>query len=116
MPIEIGPDGTPFVVSTIVSEGEKDTFSEPKTELTNVPEIKKEMIGMDKRIEDSIAFNESLRSKGKPLDEKAPVQEYAGESSITIKLEAIRLTLKNNGMDSQQQGKAYADIKSILGW
>jgi len=85
-------------------------------EITPLPEVKKELLGMDKRIEDARKFNSQLPiKKAKPIPTPIPIPEVINELRDD-KLEIIKIILKRYGMDSQQQIKALADIKLTLGW
>lgn len=132
MPIEIGPDGSPIITSTVGGNTpeKRDSFVTPTEESSGIvptPTIKSEPTGMDKRIEDSRKFNESLKREATrkstpvfppifPPEEVIEIDENGKVSipSLSQKLEGIKLVLKNNGMDSQQQERAIQQISEIL--
>ena len=62
---------------------------------------------MYKRIEEAIKFNDAINSP--PISSLFAPQEV--KINKDIELQGI---LKRYGMDSQQQGKAFAEIKSLF--
>lgn len=111
MPIEIGPDGTPIVTngpSTPAPKVEGFEVSKPKDAIKPVTEAKP-LVGIDNSIEEAKRFNAKLN---------APVAitplVVAQEQTVNKDVE-LRSILKRYGMDSQQQEKAFAEIKSLLG-
>lgn len=78
--------------------------------LIKEPTIKEEPIGMNKRIEDSRRFNESLKNEELLKDSVSAAIDVRPS-----RLEELRSILKRYGMDSQQQEYAFKEIKALFG-
>lgn len=85
------------------------------TDAIHVEEIKKESIGVEKRIEQSREFNERLKIKDS-IDNLTrglnPVNELVKD--IPSKLTRIGNVLRGKGLDSQQFIQAMNQIEDIL--
>lgn len=68
----------------------------------------KPLVGIDNSIEEAKRFNSKLN---KPV---SSVQQVAQEQKVNKDVE-LRSILKRYGMDSQQQDKAFVEIKSLFG-
>lgn len=117
-PIEIDPaTGAPIVTNPTIPKVEgfevtpstpaPSTSAPPKDAIKPVTEAKP-LVGIDNSIDEARRFNEKLN---KPV---APVQQVAQEQKVNKDVELMSI-LKRYGMDSQQQGKAFAEIKSLFG-
>ena len=82
----------------------------PNDFLIKEPSIKTEPAGMNRRIEDSKRFNESLKNE-ELMKKTIPVEEIETRPNKDTELRSI---LKRYGMDSQQQEKAYVEIKNLF--
>jgi hypothetical protein len=110
MPKVVGIDsvtGAP-IVEEVGSSFEIPTTAPPKDAIKPVTEAKP-LVGIDNSIDEARRFNENLANK--PI---APVQQVAQEQKVNKDVELMSI-LKRYGMDSQQQGKAFAEIKSLFG-
>jgi len=114
-PIEIDPaTGAPIVInpSTPVTTekpvaGFEVSASKPSDAIAKPTEAKP-LVGIDNSIEAAKQFNEKLH---KPV---VPVQQVEQEQKVNKDVELMSI-LKRYGMDSQQQEKAFAEIKSLMG-
>ena len=115
MAIEFDKDGAPIITPTPLPEiGTVNDFvaSVPPIPPVLPPdaipstELKKEPVGMDRRILDARAFNSNLNTSILPIPTEV-VQSVNKD-------EELRFILKRYGMDSQQQGKAYEEIKALF--
>lgn len=61
-------------------------------------------------------FTQTVKAEIKKVESKVEAEIKPIEESVVSKLQKIQIVLKNHGMDTQQQEKAYKEIKLILGW
>lgn len=130
MPIEIGPDGTPKVTpasATPITTG-SGSADETKTNdfvasvvgeskpsekpVDAIPLVKTDLkpVAMDNKIEEAKQFNANLKLANEGPSVKEPVIEELGLDKDT----ELRNILRRYGMDSQQQSKAFSEIKALF--
>jgi hypothetical protein len=97
-----------FVIPTNEVPSSTPITTAPKDAIKPVTEAKP-LVGIDNSIDEARRFNEKLSNKGviQPLT-------TAVEQKVNKDVELMSI-LKRYGMDSQQQGKAFAEIKSLFG-
>ena len=114
MPIEIDPaTGAPIITNPstpVVGKGFEVGGNKPNDAIKPATEAKP-LIGMDNRIEEAKKFNSKLAVSTLGLDKKVVEEVKQKINKDTV----LRGILKRYGMDSQQQEKAFAEIKSLLG-
>ena len=88
---------------------ESAPITKPNDFLIKEPTVKSEPVGMDKRIEESKRFNESLRN-----EELLKETILAATDVRPNKDTELRSILKRYGMDSQQQEKAFREVKILF--
>ncbi len=112
MPVEIGPDGTPIITETIIEIDDKGKVGEPfivtiPKDAVTADKLKQEPTGMANKIKEAETFNSKLNAPEVPVVQVEQVQ------TINKDVELMSI-LKMYGMDSQQQGKAFTEIKKLF--
>lgn len=102
---EVSLPSTPSTGS-IAPKLPSDAIPKPVTEA-------KPLVGIDNSIEEARRFNEKLNAPT-PVPVTRGQAEVEQEQKVNKDVE-LKSILKRYGMDSQQQDKAFAEIKSLFG-